>query len=224
MMRKEILAAIDRDSFRQNLRRFTWQAFNLIPPIERPLILDLGCGTGIPTIELAVLSKGRIDAVDKDARALSVLRDKASGLRLGKRIRTRQASIERPGVKKRAYDIVWSEGAIGAIGFAKGIIAWSQFLKPGGFMVIHDEKGDIDEKLKDIRGCGFATVNHFIITPDIWMGEYFRPLEQRFIELAHAYRGNDEACRIIAKEREEIDQFKSDPNRFATVFFVMKKI
>ena len=39
----------------------TRRAFNTIPnPSEQPLILDIGCGPGVQTIELSKLSKGRI--------------------------------------------------------------------------------------------------------------------------------------------------------------------
>jgi len=45
----------------------TRQAFQLIPKLPQPpLILDIGCGPGAQTIELAKISKGRITALDSN--------------------------------------------------------------------------------------------------------------------------------------------------------------
>src|SRR4030065_1481800 len=110
-MEADLLREIDKDSFRQNLRRFTWQAYNLLPKIECPAILDLGCGSGVPTIELAILSKGRILAVDRDREALSRLKKKIASLNLKAHIRTLAADISRYRPKRAGYDIIWAEGA-----------------------------------------------------------------------------------------------------------------
>jgi ubiquinone/menaquinone biosynthesis C-methylase UbiE len=43
----------------------TRRAFNTIPILaKRPLILDIGCGHGVHTIELAKISKGTVIALD----------------------------------------------------------------------------------------------------------------------------------------------------------------
>ena len=43
----------------------TRKAFELLPDLpDKPKILDIGCGKGIQTIELAKISDGRIVAVD----------------------------------------------------------------------------------------------------------------------------------------------------------------
>ena len=47
-----------RDSVRTNLLEFTKTAFKMLPPMENPSILDIGCGTGIQSIELAQLCNG----------------------------------------------------------------------------------------------------------------------------------------------------------------------
>ncbi|MBU7032610.1 MAG: class I SAM-dependent methyltransferase, partial [Theionarchaea archaeon] len=42
----------------------------MLPALDNPHILDIGCGTGEPTLELARLSEGIITAVDINQRAL----------------------------------------------------------------------------------------------------------------------------------------------------------
>ena len=56
----------------------TRKAFNTIPhPPAQPLILDIGCGPGVQTIELAKLSNGKIIALDNHQAFLDKLMQKA---------------------------------------------------------------------------------------------------------------------------------------------------
>ena len=41
--------------------RYTRKAFRLLPKLAKPRILDIGCGTGIPALELARLREGEIN-------------------------------------------------------------------------------------------------------------------------------------------------------------------
>ena len=59
----ELFEAIPRGGPGDN--KFTRQAFNTLTKLqEPPLILDIGCGCGVQTIELAKLSNGRIISLD----------------------------------------------------------------------------------------------------------------------------------------------------------------
>ena len=83
-----------KDRCRAKLLPYTRRAFSSVPPVSNPLIVDAGCGTGVPTIELARLSGGTIYAVDTDARSLEILRAKADLFGLRKRIRIVDGSID----------------------------------------------------------------------------------------------------------------------------------
>ena len=52
-MSKDLYSEIDRDRFREPLLKYTRKAFQLLPKLDKPRILDVGCGSGVPTIELA---------------------------------------------------------------------------------------------------------------------------------------------------------------------------
>jgi len=45
--------------------RFTRKAFHMLPRLDRPRILDIGCGQGEPTLELAKLSGGQVIVMQK---------------------------------------------------------------------------------------------------------------------------------------------------------------
>ena len=55
-----------RAFIRGNLNKYTRKAFEFLPKINKPRILDIGCGGGVPTTELANLSDGKIIALDND--------------------------------------------------------------------------------------------------------------------------------------------------------------
>jgi SAM-dependent methyltransferase len=219
----DLLRRIDKDSFRQNLRRFTWQAYNLLPKLECPEILDLGCGSGVPTIELAILSKGHILAVDRDRQALARLRQKTMALGLQKHIRTAVADLARYRLKREAFDIIWAEGSVNAIGFEKALTLWRDGLKPNGYLVIHDEIKHHEQNLAAAGRMGWEVVKHFIVPVDVWLTEYFRPLSGRLHDLAADYARDPEALEVLRREEAEIEVFKTNPDNFASAFYILTK-
>ena len=222
-MANDIIKQINKDLFRQNLCRYTWQAYRMLPELKNPSILDLGCGSGIPTIELAVLSKGKITAVDMDKSALVVLKEKVKALNLTDHINTVRGDVNKLKCKKACFDIVWCEGAISTVGFEKGLETWHCFLKAVGFMVIHDEIKEYKRKMDIIPQYGYRLIGHLIISGDIWFREYFKPLEQRINELKNIYALKPHILKILQKEEYEIEEFKMNPNDFASIFYIMQR-
>ena len=102
----------------------------------RPRILDIGCGTGMQTIELARQTNGTITAIDNHAPYLEELRQHSLEEGVAERITTFQASMFDLEFEKESVDLIWSEGAIYIIGFEKGIWAWRPFLKKGGTIAV----------------------------------------------------------------------------------------
>jgi ubiquinone/menaquinone biosynthesis C-methylase UbiE len=70
------LYKIKKDHLRENLVKYTRKAFELLPKYDNPRILDVGCGAGIPTMELAKLSGGHITGIDIDRSSLERFRKK----------------------------------------------------------------------------------------------------------------------------------------------------
>jgi len=75
-MSKDLLSEIDKDHFREQFNKYTRKAFHMLPKLEKPHILDIGCGSGVPTIELAKLSNGEIIGIDINQSLLDKLNRK----------------------------------------------------------------------------------------------------------------------------------------------------
>jgi len=211
-----------RDEVRQYLLRYTRKAFRMIPPMDKPRILDIGCGSGIPTLELARLSQGQVIGIDIDQPALDrfVRRMRQAGL--SDRVRAVNCSMFDMDFADESFDIIWSEGSIHAIGFERGLQEWRRFLKPGGFVVVHDEQGNVEAKLKWIANCGYELVGYFLLDEETWRAEYYAPLEMLIAE--YRTRPSDDAKLLeeIQRAQEELDTFKQHPERNSSVYFVIR--
>ena len=222
-MRKDILLEIDHDELRKRFNKYTKKAFQILPKLEKPRILDIGCGPGIPTLELARLSKGEIIGIDIDQSLLDKLTKKIKDAGLTKRVKIIKCSLLNMKFSDKNFDIIWTEGAIFVIGFEKGIKDWRRFIKPDGFLVVHDEIGDIFKKLKFIPVCGYKLIEHFIVPGDVWWNDYYCPLEKRIKEFRKKYRDDPDALAILDKEQHGVDEFKNNPKYHGSVFFVMQR-
>ena len=195
----------------------------MLPAMDSPCILDMGCGSGVPAIELAKLSNGRITAVDIDQMKLDLLSLKLIENNLQGRIKILKRSICDLNFDSCSFDVIWAEGSINFIGFERGLKEWRRFIKSHGYLVVHDDRCDLENKLKIIKVCRYDLKTHFSLTKNIWWKEYYEPLERKIRELS-ARSGNDsKALESLRTEQEEIDMYKKNPGRFESVFLIMQK-
>jgi len=195
----------------------------MLPEMYRPRILDIGCGSGISTLELAKLSQGEIVAIDIDQPALDKFDIRIRQAGLTDRIQALNQSIFGLDFPDESFDIIWSEGSISAIGFEKGLREWKRFLKPVGFMVVHDEQGNIKEKLEQISNCGYDLLGYFMLSKEIWWAEYFAPLEKWIAGSGTRYTDDPKILEELHQAQVELDMFNRNPERNSSVCFVMRK-
>lgn len=131
-----------KDNCRKNLVKYTIQAFSCIPQIENPMILDMGCGTGVPALALTDICTGTIYAVDSDDSCLSWLRQKVDALNYSDRIKVIHASVFDSTLPDKQFDVVLAEGLLNMIGFEAGLPLLIKYMKQSGFLIIHDELND----------------------------------------------------------------------------------
>ena len=118
---------------------YTRRAYDYFSHLAKePCILDIGCGSGMQTLELARISGGHVTALDNYQPFLDILEKNAKSAGLDKLIKSLNGSMFELPFPKSTFDIIWSEGAIFIIGFKKGLYEWKPFIKPCGYLVVSE--------------------------------------------------------------------------------------
>jgi len=223
-MSEEILKELDIDHFRSAFNKYTIEAFQKLPKLDRPRILDIGCGSGVPTMELARLSDGEIIGIDIDQKILDKLKEKIEKEGLTHRIKAIKCSLLDIKFPDNSFDIIWAEGTLTTLGVEKSLTSWNRLLKPEGFMVVHDESKHFFEQRYKVERCGYKFIEHFSLPEIAWWEEYYQPLEIRLQELFKKYATDQAALKVLKVHQNEVDIVKASPNSFQSVFCIMQKL
>jgi SAM-dependent methyltransferase len=224
----------------------TRRAFNTIPKLlGRPLILDIGCGPGVQTIELAKISKGTIIALDNHQAFLNKLMKKAKDEKLLDHIVPKNNSMLDMDFDKNTFDIIWSEGALYFMGFQNGLRRCHQLLKNDGFLAVteivylvndppapliqHFEKEYPDikavkDKIDLIQNERFHLISNFTLPESSWLDNFYLPMEEELARLNRKYQGNEIALGIFEEMKNEIKLYKKFSDFYGYEFFIMQKI
>ncbi len=213
----------DKDKFRANLNKYTRRAFQMIPKIEKTSILDLGCGSGTPSLELLRLCDGYVTGVDLDQTLLEAFERRSKEVGVSERVTTIQCSLHELDFVEESFDIIWCEGAISVVGFEKGLKEWKRFLKAKGFLAVHDSQKDVKQKAELISECGYDLIGQFEVPYVAWLKEYIEPLEEHLGTLESLHAEKVTTLQEFKALMSEIDSFKRNPETNASVFFVMQK-
>ncbi|MFX1285946.1 MAG: class I SAM-dependent methyltransferase [Promethearchaeota archaeon] len=222
-MSKDVSHDINLDNIRENFNKYTRKAFLMLPELESPRILDIGCGSGVPTIELAKLSNGKIIGIDKDQSLLDKLKKKIEGEGLTRQVKTKKCSLFEIDFPDASFDIIWAEG-VAFVDFKKRLKMWKRLIKKNKFLVLHDDNKNISKKLKIIPNLGYRLVGHFSLPEDSWWTEYYLPLEKKLIKLRSKYSNDPQALKIIEKNQKEVDLVKKNPKEVGSTFYIMQKL
>ena len=107
--------------------KFTHKAFRTLPSLNSPRILDVGCGEGLPTLELAMLSDGLVIGMDLDQLALAILSKRANAKEMSDQVHIVRGSLMQMPFSTASLDVIWAEGSIYIIGFEPGLKTWKPF-------------------------------------------------------------------------------------------------
>jgi ubiquinone/menaquinone biosynthesis C-methylase UbiE len=224
----------------------TRKAFYSLPAFSQQAhILDIGCGTGNQTLELARLSPSQVLALDNHEPYLRRLSQRARKENLGKKITTIKGDMHNLPFSEAEFDLIWSEGSIYIIGFEKGLREWRKYLKSRGYLVIteliwlHDqppreatdfwgnEYPDMqsDGECKDrINQSGFQLIRDFLLPREAWWEGYYQPLEQQVIHLKKEYAGHPSMLNLLDLVETEIRIYKEYNAHFGYAFYIMQKV
>ncbi len=212
------------EELRRDFLKYTRKAFRMLPKRDMPRVLDVGCGSGTPTIELANATNGEIFGIDPDPEPLQKLNQKITEQGLGSRVKIINTSLLSLDLPDESFDLIWAEGVLGHIGYQKSLKECHRLLKPGGFLVTHDTVSQFDPLAKDsvkLGRYGFTLYHTFPLPEGAWWLEFYAPLENWMNQHQGA---PDAASRTLFDQyRREIAMVKKNPTAFDCAFYILQK-
>jgi ubiquinone/menaquinone biosynthesis C-methylase UbiE len=222
----------------------TRKAYRMLKDLPKnPRILDMGCGPGMQTIELAKLSGGQIVALDNHQPFLEQLKTSAKKEGVNDRIKAVAGDMFNLNYENSSFDLVWSEGTIFVIGFEKGLREWRRLLTEKGYLVVSelswlrpDLPGDasafmkqgypaiqtIEDNLEAAQKSGYCIVDSFVLPSKSWWDNYYTPIETKLPKIKARYKDDEEALQFIACEETEIEMFRKYSDYYGYIFYIMQ--
>lgn len=222
--------------------RHAFSLLNNLPP--SPRVLDIGCGPGQQSLEIAKLSKGVVTALDIHPPFLEKLAASARQFGLGDNIKPMQSSMDSINLPSENFDLIWSEGAIYIIGFERGLKEWKSLIARDGWLVASHLswlKRDIppeprkfwqdnypaittvEANIRIVEAQGYRNEAQFTLPENDWWDEYYNPISQKLESLRQKYQGSEEAQRRIGDTQREIDLYRRYSDYYGYVFYIMQK-
>ncbi|OGU24483.1 MAG: hypothetical protein A2X85_16170 [Geobacteraceae bacterium GWF2_54_21] len=207
-----------------------------------PVVLDIGCGSGMQTLVLAEQLKTRIVALDNHRPLLDILSQSAE--QAGLEIETRELSMVEMPFAKESFDLLWAEGSIFIIGLLRGLRGFARYLKPGGYLAftelcwfVDDPPGEVKAfftaEYPDIKtvgevrqmatDSGYSLIESFNLPDSAWWDDYYTPMLARLQELKRNNAGIAEAEEVYARLEAEIDMFRRHSSCYGYTFFVLRR-
>lgn len=210
--------------------------------VERPRVLDIGCGPGMQTLDLAaLLPDARITALDNHAPFLEEVDRRARARGVDDRIETRLGDMNAIDLPEASFDLLWCEGAAYIMGFENALRSWRPLLAADGVLALSEavwlrpdppeavrrafadypEMTDVEGCRRRVAACGYRLLGDFVLPDEAWLTDYYLPMELRLADLEPKYAGDRSADAVLAECREEIRVFRDFSSYFGYVLLVM---
>lgn len=207
-------------------------------------VLDLGCGPGAGSAELAALTGWNVIALDRHAPFVARARQRARDAGGPGRVRPVCGDMRDLPFPPGSFDLIWAEGSLYSIGFANGVDTCAGLLRPGGYLACSEavwtvadppdtirrwwdaeygDIGSIDTKAGVIRAAGLTVLGHFTLPRDAWARHYYAPIRARLEALRQAWADDEAGLDVIGAFETEIAMHDRFGDTYSYEFFVARR-
>jgi ubiquinone/menaquinone biosynthesis C-methylase UbiE len=215
-----------------------------LPDTRTLRVIDIGCGTGASTLQLARSLDARVTAVDLSPEFIRILSERSESAGLKDNIEPVVATMEALPFKDGEFDLLWSEGAVYNMGFEQGVTAWRRLLVPGGALVVSEitwttgsrpeavqqywqnHYPEIDTaggKMAALERSGYSIVAYFILPEQCWLENYYKPLQAEFRRFIARHPGDARAIAVMEAEQNEIAFYREYRSYYSYGMYVARK-
>ncbi|MCL2339389.1 MAG: class I SAM-dependent methyltransferase [Actinomycetia bacterium] len=208
-------------------------------------VADLGCGTGGQTMLLARQLPATIVALDQSPEFIHILNTTVEQANLQPRVTGVVGQMEALPFQPSEFDLIWSEGAIDAIGLKTGLLHWRDFLKVGGYVAFtcpswfsaeHPPEVDsfwleagsalssIGDNIATLQSCGFNFIAAFALPEECWTENYFIPRTEAEQKLLQKYSDIPLVMEFLESSRYEIELYERFGQSYGYAFYIGYKV
>lgn len=224
----------------------TLKALSMIAPLPREAkVADLGCGTGSSALVLAKELGLEISALDLFPQFIDILHQRAVEEGVQDLIHGIVGSMERLPFAPRSLDLLWCEGAIYNIGFARGMQEWSPLLKTGGYIAVteptwltpnrpqeiarfwdeaYPQVDTMPVKIRQMMDAGFAPVASFVLADECWTTQYYIPQRKAQEIFLQRHAHNAFAQELVKNQRHEAELYAQYKQYYGYVFYIGRRL
>ena len=208
---------------------------------EHPRIADIGCGAGGGALFLARKLRSKVKAVDFAADFLSQMMVSAEKEGLAAFIEPVECDMATLNWEAESIDLLWSEGAVYNIGFARALSAWRPFMAKDGVLVFSEMSYFLDDPPEPVKAymsklypaiktesdnvnliesAGYEMLGVHRLPSSAWWKNYYHPL----LENMMIYKQSADAVmqEVIKDTEEEMNFFRHYHRDYGYTFYLFR--